>query len=729
MEVFALISPSPHNDIYSIEDLAQLIYDLKCANPRARVSVKLVSEAGVGIVSAKVAKGGADHVTISGHDGGTGASRWTGIKHAGLPWELGVSETHQVLTMNDLRSRIVLQAEGQIRTGRDVMVAALLGADEYGMSTAPLIVFGCPMMQKCHLNTCPVGIATQDPVLRAKFDGKPEHVVNYMFMLHVCNDLETDIIEEEQLIEFFDNPTKVKLIKERIIGNTNRCFGARLSYEISIRYGEGLPERHSLEINLKGSAGQSFCAFLAKGVTVRLEGKANDYVGKCLSGGEIIIRPYKNSNYASEENTIIGNVALYGSTSGTAFFRGFAGERFAVRNSGATSGIEGVSDHVCEYMTSGRVIILNGIGKNFAAAMSGGLAFVYNSSPNQIKPQQQKLTKNVKTIWGSNEGTEKLEKIKIMPRTSSNSTNNRRRPHNEQSPGPPRRQLRIITSPTPPPVESLQQQQENLTNPTLNTTPESQTQASGHMWSLYPTPQNQVEGMTATPMPLQPMGIANALALANTTNANVLAAPIPMPLAAAPAQIVAVEEADRMPQDIAAQILEKRQHRFTGHQPEGARYIKLDQITGCTAADIFMLQWEKDQVFSELIGDVVYSHRGPTAKNGWDRGDCHVQIGQAGEIEKICVFAWKQNASRLEVAKINMRVKLCNLIVVPETGARHLWSGSVDIKLRFVSSSTIEILNNENSEQQNNLIEQGPSTSARIYQQAQEEENEVEYVG
>uniref|UniRef100_A0A915LZ22 Glutamate synthase n=1 Tax=Meloidogyne javanica TaxID=6303 RepID=A0A915LZ22_MELJA len=436
----ALISPSPHNDIYSIEDLAQLIYDLKCANPRARVSVKLVSEAGVGIVSAKVAKGGADHVTISGHDGGTGASRWTGIKHAGLPWELGVSETHQVLTMNDLRSRIVLQAEGQIRTGRDVMVAALLGADEYGMSTAPLIVFGCPMMQKCHLNTCPVGIATQDPVLRAKFDGKPEHVVNYMFMvcyflsklglrkmseaigredllyanphpinnkatllefaqilhkvslqfpqinikggstkqLHVCNDLETDIIEEEQLIEFFDNPTKVKLIKERIIGNTNRCFGARLSYEISIRYGEGLPERHSLEINLKGSAGQSFCAFLAKGVTVRLEGKANDYVGKCLSGGEIIIRPYKNSNYASEENTIIGNVALYGSTSGTAFFRGFAGERFAVRNSGATSGIEGVSDHVCEYMTSGRVIILNGIGKNFAAAMSGGLAFVYN---------------------------------------------------------------------------------------------------------------------------------------------------------------------------------------------------------------------------------------------------------------------------------------------------------------------------------------------------------------
>nr|CAD2200522.1 unnamed protein product [Meloidogyne enterolobii] len=440
-----LISPPPHHDIYSIEDLAQLIYDLKCANPRARVSVKLVSEAGVGIVSAGVAKGGADHVTISGHDGGTGASSWTGIKHAGLPWELGVSETHQVLTMNDLRSRIVLQADGQIRTGRDVMVAALLGADEYGMSTAPLIVLGCTMMRKCHLNTCPVGIATQDPVLRAKFDGKPEHVVNYMFMvaedvryflsklglrkmseaigrvdllyanphpmnnkatllefaqilhkvslqfpqinikggstkqLHECNDLETDIIEKEQLIEFLDNPSKVKHIKERIIGNTNRCFGARLSYEISIRYGEeGLPDGHSLEINLKGSAGQSFCAFLAKGVTVRLEGEANDYVGKCLSGGEIIIRPYKNSTYASEENTIIGNVALYGSTSGTAFFRGIAGERFAVRNSGATSVIEGVGDHGCEYMTGGRVIILNGIGKNFAAAMSGGLAFVYN---------------------------------------------------------------------------------------------------------------------------------------------------------------------------------------------------------------------------------------------------------------------------------------------------------------------------------------------------------------
>ncbi|CAK5088006.1 unnamed protein product [Meloidogyne enterolobii] len=256
-------------------------------------------------------------------------------------------------------------------------------------------------------------------------------------------------------------------------------------------------------------------------------------------------------------------------------------------------------------MTSGRVIILCGSGKNFAAALSGVLS-------------------------------EKLEKIRIMPRTSSNS-NNRRRPNNEQSPGPPRRQLRIITSPTPPPVESLQQPIQNVTNATINTNPDSQVPASEQMWSLYPAQQNQVDGMTSTN-----------------------AAPMPMPVAAAPAQIVVVEEADRMPQEIAAQILAKRQNRFTGHQPEGARFITLDETTGCTATDMFMLPWEKDQVFSELIGDVVYSHRGPTAKNGWDRGDCHVQIGQAGEIEKICVFAWKQNASRLEGAKIN-QVNFLNL--------------------------------------------------------------------
>lgn len=439
-----LISPPPHHDIYSIEDLAQLIYDLKCANSRARISVKLVSEAGVGIVSAGVVKGGADHITISGHDGGTGASSWTGIKHAGLPWELGVAETHQVLTMNDLRSRIVLQADGQIRTGRDVMIAALLGADEFGMSTAPLIVLGCTMMRKCHLNTCPVGIATQDPVLRAKFEGKPEHVINYMFMVaeevryflaklglrkmteaigrvdllyanpspvnkkatllefgqilhkvslhfphistrggsikqsHAINDLENDLLKTE-LQGFFDGPPKAKHIKNKTIVNTNRTFGARISYEVSNRYGEtGFPDGHSLAIDLIGAAGQSFCAFLAKGITIRLEGEANDYVGKCLSGGKIIIYPYRNSICSSEENTTIGNVALYGATSGTAFIRGVAGERFAVRNSGATAVIEGVGDHGCEYMTGGRVIILNSIGRNFAAAMSGGLAFVYN---------------------------------------------------------------------------------------------------------------------------------------------------------------------------------------------------------------------------------------------------------------------------------------------------------------------------------------------------------------
>uniref|UniRef100_A0AC34QHY5 Glutamate synthase n=1 Tax=Panagrolaimus sp. JU765 TaxID=591449 RepID=A0AC34QHY5_9BILA len=438
-----LISPPPHHDIYSIEDLAQLIYDLKAANPKARVSVKLVSEAGVGIVAAGVAKGNADHLTISGHDGGTGASSWTGIKHAGLPWELGVAETHQVLTMNNLRSRIVLQADGQIRTGRDVMIAALLGADEYGMSTAPLIVLGCTMMRKCHLNTCPVGIATQDPILRAKFAGKPEHVVNYMFMVaeevryflarlglrslsdaigrvdllyanpnpvnkkatllefgsilanvsrlypnvctvggsikqnHEISDLEKGILNNE-LAGFFEKPVS-KSLKSKTIKNTDRAFGARLSYEISIRYGEnGLPNNSQLNISLKGSAGQSFCAFLAKGVTVNLEGDANDYVGKCLSGGKIVIKPWANSKFASEDNVIIGNVALYGATSGTGFFRGVGGERFAVRNSGATAVIEGVGDHGCEYMTGGRVVVLKKFGRNFAAAMSGGFAYVFD---------------------------------------------------------------------------------------------------------------------------------------------------------------------------------------------------------------------------------------------------------------------------------------------------------------------------------------------------------------
>uniref|UniRef100_A0AC35U5M8 Glutamate synthase (NADH) n=1 Tax=Rhabditophanes sp. KR3021 TaxID=114890 RepID=A0AC35U5M8_9BILA len=451
-----LISPPPHHDIYSIEDLSQLIYDLKCANPKARVSVKLVSEAGVGIVASGVAKGNADHITVSGHDGGTGASSWTGIKHAGLPWELGISETHQVLTMNNLRSRIVLQADGQIRTGRDVMIAALLGADEFGMATAPLIVLGCIMMRKCHLNTCPVGIATQDPVLRAKFEGKAEHVINYMFMvaeevryylsrlglrsiqeavgrvdllyanpnpvnvkatllefgnlltnasslfpdvniiggsvkqIHDISDLEKVLIEKVKGI--FDMPEHI-IYDAKIIQNIDRTFGARLSYEISIRYGEqGLPSDRSIQIVMKGHAGQSFCAFMANGVTVRLEGDGNDYVGKCLSGGVIIIRPPKEARFKSEENTIIGNVALYGATSGKAFFRGIGGERFAVRNSGATAVIEAVGDHGCEYMTGGKVVILTSIGKNFAAAMSGGIAYLFQNENNNITKSMNIVT-------------------------------------------------------------------------------------------------------------------------------------------------------------------------------------------------------------------------------------------------------------------------------------------------------------------------------------------------
>ncbi|MFH4973848.1 hypothetical protein AB6A40_000557 [Gnathostoma spinigerum] len=438
-----LISPPPHHDIYSIEDLKQLIYDLKCANPCARVSVKLVSEAGVGIVAAGVVKGNADHITISGHDGGTGASSWTGIKHAGLPWELGISETHQVLVMNNLRSRVVLQVDGQIRTGRDVMVAALLGADEFGMSTAPLIVLGCTMMRKCHLNTCPVGIATQDPVLRAKFKGEPEHVVNYMFMvaeevryflsrlglrkfsdaigrtdllyaspnpvnkkstmlefnnilknIHQIfpdhdirggtikqtieiSDLEKEVIAD--CVKVLHGPGEHKILKNLIIKNTDRAFGTRLSYEVSKLFGEnGLSKNRSIRIELSGHAGQSFGAFLARGVELYLEGDANDYVGKGLSGGKIVVRPPKSSRFLSEENSIIGNVALYGATSGEAFFRGVGGERFAVRNSGAIAVIEGCGDHGCEYMTGGKVIILSNIGRNFAAAMSGGIAFVYN---------------------------------------------------------------------------------------------------------------------------------------------------------------------------------------------------------------------------------------------------------------------------------------------------------------------------------------------------------------
>lgn len=439
-----LISPPPHHDIYSIEDLAELIYDLKCANPNAYISVKLVSEVGVGVIAAGVAKGKAEHITISGHDGGTGASSWTGIKYAGLPWELGISETHQTLVLNDLRSRVKLQADGQIRTGRDVVMAALLGADEIGFSTAPLIVLGCTLMRKCHLNTCPVGIATQDPVLRKKFAGKPEHVVNYAF--HVAEEVREimaklgfrtfqEMIGRTDKLEFNPDPSnyKAKMLdfkliltnaqeinpeanivgravaqnfefekrldnivieeaidviegraKKRIIDlkitNEDRTFGSTLSYHISRRYHEvGLPE-NSIVIQLRGSGGQSMGAFLARGVHIYLEGDANDYVGKGLSGGEIVIYPplTVSEEFKSENNIIVGNVVLYGATSGKAFFRGQAAERFCVRNSGAVAVCEGCGDHGCEYMTGGKALVLGLTGRNFAAGMSGGLAYVYD---------------------------------------------------------------------------------------------------------------------------------------------------------------------------------------------------------------------------------------------------------------------------------------------------------------------------------------------------------------
>ncbi|KAJ8917498.1 hypothetical protein NQ315_005547 [Exocentrus adspersus] len=437
-----LISPPPHHDIYSIEDLAELIYDLKCANPQARISVKLVSEVGVGVVASGVAKGKAEHIVVSGHDGGTGASSWTGIKNAGLPWELGIAETHQVLVLNNLRSRIVLQADGNIRTGFDVVVAAILGADEIGFSTAPLIVMGCTMMRKCHLNTCPVGIATQDPILRKKFTGQPEHVVNYLFMLaeevreHMANlGVRTfqELVGRTDLLKVVDNGSqKAKMLNlnlilqnalhmrpgvnikggsipqdfqleqrsdniliekakpiidgtektldiEMKICNEERAFASTLSYHISCKYQEdGLPDDRHINIKLTGSAGQSFCAFMVKGVTVTLEGDANDYVGKGLSGGTIIIYPPKNSPFESHLNVIVGNVCLYGATSGRAYMRGIASERFAVRNSGAIAVVEGVGDHGCEYMTGGIILILGLTGRNFAAGMSGGIAYVWD---------------------------------------------------------------------------------------------------------------------------------------------------------------------------------------------------------------------------------------------------------------------------------------------------------------------------------------------------------------
>jgi len=432
-----LISPPPHHDIYSIEDLSQLIYDLKNVNPKARISVKLVAEVGVGTVAAGVAKAHADLVLISGHDGGTGASPLTSIKHAGIPWELGLAEAQQVLVLNDLRSRIRVQTDGKLQTGRDVTIAALLGAEEFGFSTAPLVSMGCIMMRKCHLNTCPVGIATQDPVLRQKFTGTPENVINFFF--YIAEEVRqwmsklgfrnmdemigrVDKVEMRHAVEHWKargldfstilyNPQVPRRVGRRCtiaqdhgleraldheliayaqesikqctpveqkleIRNTHRTVGAMLSGEIARRYGShGLPE-DTIRFHFSGSAGQSFGAFLAKGVTLTLEGDANDYVGKGLSGGKLVVYPPRTSTFLPEENMLVGNVVLYGATGGSAFFNGMAGERFAVRNSGATAVVEAVGDHGCEYMTKGVVVVLGRAGRNFAAGMTGGIAYV-----------------------------------------------------------------------------------------------------------------------------------------------------------------------------------------------------------------------------------------------------------------------------------------------------------------------------------------------------------------
>ncbi len=433
-----LISPPPHHDIYSIEDLAQLIHDLKNVNPQASISVKLVSEVGVGTVAAGVAKAKADHVVIAGHDGGTGASPWSSIKHAGTPWELGLAETQQTLVLNRLRGRIRVQADGQMKTGRDVVIGALLGAEEFGFATAPLVASGCIMMRKCHLNTCPVGVATQDPVLRAKFAGKPEHVVNFLFYvaeearqimaqlgIRRFEDLvgRSDLLDTRKGIEHWkasgldfsrvfyrpDVPADVprrqvdvqdhgldraldRLLIERCqpaiargervqilheTRNVNRTVGAMLSGELVRHRPEGLPD-HTMFIQLEGTGGQSFGAFLANGITLYLIGDANDYTGKGLSGGRLIVRPSIDFRGDSTENIIVGNTVLYGATSGEAFFRGVAGERFAVRLSGATAVVEGTGDHGCEYMTGGTVVVLGKTGRNFAAGMSGGIAYVYD---------------------------------------------------------------------------------------------------------------------------------------------------------------------------------------------------------------------------------------------------------------------------------------------------------------------------------------------------------------
>ena len=436
-----LISPPPHHDIYSIEDLAQLIFDLKNANREASISVKLVSEAGVGTIAAGVAKAKADHIVISGGDGGTGASPISSVRHTGLPWEIGLAEAHQTLVMNNLRSRVTLQTDGQIRTGRDLAIASLLGAEEWGIATSALVAEGCIMMRKCHSNTCPVGVATQNPELRKRFSGKPEHVINYFTFMaeelreimaqlgfHSVNEMigQTQVLKVRDNIDHWkikkvdfspilykenadqsvglykqmeqnhsiDNVLDRKLIEvaqaaiekgkkvsgEFEIFNVDRAVGTMLSNEISKKYhGEGLPT-DTIKFKFRGSAGQSFGAFCSKGQTFELEGEANDYFGKGLSGARLIVYPDKKVKFEPHDNVVIGNVAFYGGTSGEAYIRGKAGQRYCVRNSGVDTVVEGIGDHGCEYMTGGRAIILGTTGRNFAAGMSGGIAYVYDTN-------------------------------------------------------------------------------------------------------------------------------------------------------------------------------------------------------------------------------------------------------------------------------------------------------------------------------------------------------------
>ncbi len=434
-----LISPPPHHDIYSIEDLAQLIFDLKNANPKARISVKLVSEIGVGTIAAGVAKGHADMILISGGDGGTGASPLSSIKHAGLPWELGLSEAHQTLVLNDLRSRVRLQTDGQMRTGRDVAIAALLGAEEFGFCTAVLIVLGCVMLRHCNLNNCSVGIATQDELLEARFQGRPEHIINYFYfvaselrsimsslgvrkvddmigrtdLLEMNSDILTwkarnidysrllykpnvskavathctikqnhainEVLDRELIKSAHPALTNKEAIKKNFaISNVNRTTGAMLSGEVCRVYGEEGLSEDTINFKFSGTAGQSFGAWLAKGITFELEGMANDYIGKGISGGKIIVYPDRRVKYASHENMIIGNTTFYGAINGEAYIRGIAGERFCIRNSGLMAVVEGVGDHGCEYMTGGRVVVVGKTGRNFAAGMSGGIAYIYD---------------------------------------------------------------------------------------------------------------------------------------------------------------------------------------------------------------------------------------------------------------------------------------------------------------------------------------------------------------